>query len=133
MGPQRFGAAVLGTLGAIAMLLTILGVYVLTESMALLRRREMGIRAALGAHGVQLAVLALRDSARVLGGGVLLGLLLSAVGARSIRMLLFQVQPLDAVSLIGAASLIVVFGALVTVRPAIAASRVDVVRVLKEE
>jgi hypothetical protein len=55
MGAQRFGATVLGALGVIAVLLTVLGTYVLAESMAVLRMREMGIRAALGATRRQLA------------------------------------------------------------------------------
>ena len=50
MAPQQFGMVVLGTLGTIAVLLTILGTYVLAETMAVMRMREMGIRAALSAY-----------------------------------------------------------------------------------
>ena len=56
MAPQRLGATVLGALGAIAVLLTLLGTYVLAESMASSRMREMGIRAALGATRRQLGL-----------------------------------------------------------------------------
>ena len=46
MNAQRFGTVVLGALGSIAVLLTLLGMYVLAESMVVMRAREMGIRAA---------------------------------------------------------------------------------------
>ncbi len=54
MAPQQFGLFVLGSLGAIALLLTVLGTYVLAETMAVMRTRELGIRAALGATSMSL-------------------------------------------------------------------------------
>ncbi|HEX6994269.1 MAG TPA: hypothetical protein VF339_09000 [Gammaproteobacteria bacterium] len=54
MNAQRFGMYVLGTLGGIALLLTALGTYVVAESMVVRRRREMSIRAALGAGASEL-------------------------------------------------------------------------------
>src|SRR5690606_22161834 len=70
MNPQRFGIYVLGGLGGIALLLTVLGTYVMAESMVVRRRREMGIRAALGAGNAQLRRLVLRDTTRLVGIGL---------------------------------------------------------------
>ena len=82
MGPQRFGAFVLGTLGVLAALLTLGGTYVLAESLTIMRLREMGIRAALGATGRQLSGIVLRETASLVGIGLAGGLLLSWMGRK---------------------------------------------------
>ena len=133
MGVQRFGAAVLGSLGAIAVLLTILGSYVLAESMAVLRMREMGIRAALGATRRQLGAIVLAETGRLVGVGLVAGFVLAWVGAGTIRAFLFQVRPLDPSTLVGVAGAILVFATLVSLRPAIRAAHVDLAQVLKEQ
>jgi putative ABC transport system permease protein len=133
MQPQRFGIYVLGTLGGIALLLTVLGTYVIAESLVVRRRRELGIRAALGARSAQLRSLVLRDTVRLVGIGLLAGLALAALGAKLIRSLLYQVEPLDPLVLVSVAAGILLLALLVSLRPALAAARVDPNRVLREE
>lgn len=132
MSAQRFGALVLGALGIIALLLTVLGTYVAAESMAALRIREMGIRTALGARGGQLAAMVLAETGRLVGLGLIAGLALAWMGANTIRAFLFRVAPLDPIALGGAAALILTLALVVSVRPALRAARVDLGRVLKE-
>ena len=132
MASQRFGATVLGALGGIAILLTILGTYVLGESMAAMRMREMGIRAALGATRGQLGAIVLRETARLIGLGLMVGLGLAWLGAGTIRAFLFQVQPFDPVTIGGVAVTILALAMLVSLRPALRAARVDLSRVLRE-
>lgn len=67
LAPQQFGMRVLGALGGIALLLTLLGTYVLAESAAARRTREMGIRGALGATAPQLVGLMVRDTCALVG------------------------------------------------------------------
>ena len=133
MNPQRFGIYVLGTLGGIALLLTVLGTYVIAQSMVVRRRRELGIRAALGAGSAQLRRLVLRDTARLVGIGLVAGLALAVAGARLIRSLLYQVEPLDPVTLGTTAFVIFGLALLVSLRPALEATRVDLNRTLREE
>jgi ABC-type antimicrobial peptide transport system permease subunit len=133
MVPQQFGTFVLGILGAIATLLTLLGAYVLAESMATVRRREMGIRAALGATGAQLGAIVLGDTAKLVGLGLIVGLGLAWLGANTIRALLFQTAPLDPVTLAGVAATIVIMAFLVSLRPALRTARVDLARALRED
>ena len=133
MNPQRFGIYVLSGLGGIALLLTVLGTYVIAESMVVRRRRELGIRAALGAGSAQLRRLVVRDTARLVGIGLIAGLGLAVAGARLIRSLLYQVEPLDPIVLVAAAALIFGLALLVSLRPALAAARVDLTRSLREE
>jgi putative ABC transport system permease protein len=133
MNPQRFGIYVLGALGGIALLLTVLGTYVIAASLVVRRRRELGIRAALGARSAQLRRLVLRDTARLVGIGLVAGFALAVAGARLIRSLLYQVEPLDPLVLFTTTGAIFGLSLLVSLRPAIEASRVDLTRSLREE
>ena len=133
MGPQRFGALVMGALGFIAVLLTLVGSYVVAESMAVLRRREMAVRAALGARSVQLGVMVLAQTGRLVGFGLLCGLALAWMGASTIRALLFHIQPLDPITLASVAVLILLLSLAVSVKPALRVARVDLSRALREE
>jgi putative ABC transport system permease protein len=133
MSPQRFGIYVLGALGGIALLQTVLGTYVVAQSLVVRRRRELGIRAALGARSAQLRSLVLRDTAWLVGIGLIAGLALAAAGARLIRSLLYQVEPLDPFVLVSVAVAIFGLALLVSLRPALAATRVDLTRVLRED
>ena len=133
MRPQSFGALVLGVLGGIAALLTILGAYMLAESMADMRRREMGIRAALGASRTALGRLLLWQTVRLVGVGLLIGLGLAWLGASTIRAFLFQVTPFDPATLIGVSATILALALVVSLRPALSATRTDFTRVLREE
>ena len=133
MAPQQFGMLVLGSLGAIAVLLTILGTYVLAETMAVMRTREMGIRAALGATAGELIAIVIRETATLVGIGLAAGLLLAWLGANTIRAFLFRIQPLDPFTLAPTAMLILVLALIVSLRPALRAARVDLASVLRAE
>ncbi|HJR60289.1 MAG TPA: ABC transporter permease [Vicinamibacterales bacterium] len=133
MEPQKFGVTVLSSLGGLAILLTLLGTYVLADSMTTMRMREMGIRAALGASRRQLGAIVLGETARLIGLGLAAGLGLAWLGASMIRGFLFQVQPLDPVTLGGVAALIMLLALAVTLRAALRAARVDLSTVLKSE
>jgi putative ABC transport system permease protein len=133
MAAQRFGALVLGTLGGIAVLLTILGTYVIAESMAVMRMREMGIRAALGASPRQLGALVMAETGRLVGFGLVVGLGLAWLGANTIRAFLFRVQPFDPLTLTAVAGTILTLALIVSVRPALRAARVDLGAVLKDQ
>jgi ABC-type antimicrobial peptide transport system permease subunit len=133
LGPQQFGMTVMGALGSIALLLSVLGTFVVAESMAVLRRREMGIRAALGARGRHLRSLLLSDTLRLVGAGLVLGFALSWLGASTIRAFLFQVEPFDPLVTGGVAALIIFLALAVSLRPALAAARIDLARVLRQD
>jgi ABC-type antimicrobial peptide transport system permease subunit len=133
MSAQNFGIVIMSALGGIAALLTALGIYVLAESMAVLRIREMGIRAALGATGRQLGAMVLAETARLVGLGIGAGVVISWAGTDLIRSLLFRVQPLDPATIGGVAVVITAIAMLVTMKPALRAARVDLARVLRDE
>jgi predicted permease len=133
MGAQRLGGFVLGTLGAIAFMLTMLGAYVLAESMSAGRRREFSIRAALGASRARLGGLVLGETVRLVGIGLVAGLALAWIGATAIRVFLFRVDPLDPATLTAVSAAILALALLVSLKPAIDAARVDLAHTLRDE
>jgi putative ABC transport system permease protein len=133
MGAQDLGAFVLGGLGAVATLLTLLGAYVVADSMSASRRREFTIRRALGASRAQLGAAVVTDSARLIGIGILAGLLLAWLGAGTIRAFLFRVEPLDPTVLLAVSGAILLIALLVSLRPAMESARVDVTSLLRDE
>lgn len=132
MEAQAFGLTVLGALGALATVLTLFGMYVLTEALAAARRREMGVRAALGATRSELCGLVLGQTLRPVIIGMAAGLVLVYLGSGLVRALLYRVDPLDVPTIGGVAVLLVALGAAVTVRPALRAAHVDLAQLLKE-
>ncbi len=133
MAAQEFGALVMGSLGFIAILLTLLGTYVVAESLSVMRTRELGIRAALGARGTQLAGIVLAETGRLVGIGLIFGLAIVWAGASTIRAFLFGVQPLDPATLATVGASILVLAMVVSTRPALRAARVDLGKVLRAE
>lgn len=90
-----YPAYLLGTFAALALMLSILGIYgVLAYSVAQ-RTRELGVRMALGAQPKDVLRLVLSNGLRIALFGTAVGLAMSAVGARAIASLLFAVRPTD--------------------------------------
>ena len=133
MGAQQFAGTVMAALGIVAILLALLGAYVLADSMASVRMREMGIRAALGATRRQLGSIVLTQTARLVGIGIIAGVALASLGAKMIRAFLFRVQPLDPTTLLTVAGLILLLTMAVSLRAALRVARVDLAQVLRDD
>jgi len=91
----RFFATVLGTFATLALSLAAIGLYGVLSYSVTLRRRELGIRAALGASRRDLLSLVVRQGLVATGAGLGIGLALAVVAARLMRTLLFGIEPLD--------------------------------------
>lgn len=130
-GPVRFLSAVTGTLAAVALTLALVGLYGVLSYGVELRRREIGIRLAIGAEpGGVVRSLLFRVAALVafgLGAGA--GLTVATVGL--LDRLLFGVTPADPVTWIGAVGLLSVLAATVGLLPALRAARIDPIQALR--
>ncbi len=120
-------------LGTVALLLALLGSYVVADSMASARMREMGVRAALGATRRQLGSMVLADTARVTTIGIAAGCLMTWLGTHLIRSFLFKVEALDPATIASVAALILTLALVVTGRAALRVARVDLMQVLRSE
>jgi putative ABC transport system permease protein len=127
----RMGGRLLGVFGTLALALASLGMYGVMAYNVSLRRREMGVRLALGADSRTVLTLVLRDGLRLVGVGLVLGAL-GAVGLGTvISRVLYGVSPLDPASLLGAAAVLFVAATVACYLPARRASRLDPLTVLR--
>lgn len=130
---QRIAASLLSILGSLALLLSAIGLYSVMAYNVARRRREIGVRLALGATGGQILRLVVGRGLGLVGAGLLAGALLTVVGTRALSSLLFGVSPLDAAAVGGAMALLVGITLLASYVPARAATRVDPVSALRAE
>ena len=93
--PFRALAAISGFLGALALLLTVSGVFGVSSYAMTQRRKEFGIRIALGAGEVRVMGLALRQSLRLAAAGAAMGALAALAVARVIAHSLVQIDLFD--------------------------------------
>src|SRR5262249_32967645 len=75
IGPQRFITILLGAFAAAALLLATLGIFGLVSYSTSLRTRELGLRVALGSPPERVIGVVMRDGLRLLGAGLLVGLI----------------------------------------------------------
>jgi hypothetical protein len=95
---QRASAFLLGVFAALALALATVGIYGVTAYTVGQRRREFGVRRALGAQRADLALVVLPEVARTPGIGLAAGLGLALIATRAVRPLLYGVAPIDALT-----------------------------------
>jgi ABC-type antimicrobial peptide transport system permease subunit len=95
MGRTSFTLVMLGVAGAMALLLGIVGLYGVISYAVARRRREIGIRVALGAQAPDIRRLFMMRGLVVAGVGTAIGLGIAAALAPLMRSLLFGIGPLD--------------------------------------
>jgi predicted permease len=133
MAGERIAAALASLFGGIAALLVGVGIYGLLAYLVMQRRREIGIRIALGAQSVDVLELIARQTLAMTAVGIMLGVGAALVAGPGIRSLLYGVSPQDPKSLVAAGMFVVLVAALATVFPAIRATRVDPMAALRYE
>ncbi len=130
---RRFLTALLTGLAVLGLLLAAIGVYAVMAVATAQRRREIGVRIALGADPTAIAIAVVREAMRMVLPGLAVGLLASLFVTRLLQAQLFQVGRLDGPSLVGAAILLVGAVLLAGWLPAWRAARVDPAVVLRGE
>jgi predicted permease len=133
LAPQRAAAVLLGLFAAAAALLAAVGLYGALAYQVTQRRREFGLRLALGAGGSEVARLVTRSGLRLVGWGLALGLPAAWVLSRSLGSFLFELTPHDPPTYALTAGVLVALAALATSVPSWRAARVDPLVALREE
>ena len=130
---QRFSTTILASFAAVALSLAALGIYGVLASMVAQQRKELGVRLALGAAPASVLWLVLRRALVLTAIGVGVGLTGAGALTRIMSGLLYEVQPDDAVTFVGASVGLAVLMLLASIVPAWRATQVDPMIALRTE
>ena len=133
IAPERFALLLIASFALLALTLAAIGVYGVLSYGVSLRRREMGIRMALGAGAGTVRALIVQDGARLTVAGVLLGLAIAVVATRALRSMLFGVSPTDPVAFAVAPLALGLAALVASWLPARAATKVDPIQALQAD
>jgi putative ABC transport system permease protein len=130
---ERMLAMLSGVFGLIAGVLAAIGLYGIVAYTVERRRREIGIRLALGASRGTIVGSVMKQSGVWVAGGLILGILASLAVTRTAQSLLYGVQFHDPATIAAGAAVLAVIALLASFVPAHRAARVDPMSTLKEE
>jgi ABC-type antimicrobial peptide transport system permease subunit len=129
----RLLASLVGAFAAMALVLATVGMYGVIASLVGRRGQEFGIRMALGADRSSVVRMVLREGARMVATGVLVGVGASLLLSRAASGALYGVVAADATTLAGASALLAAVALLAIFLPARRATRVDPASPLRGE
>lgn len=133
LGPHRFRSTVLLALAGLGLAIAGVGIYGLTSRSVTERRREVGIRLALGARPSEVWRMVVAEALRPVGIGLVAGVAGSAVAAKALMGLLPDLERTDPRAVAAAAALLTLTAFAATVWPARRAVRVDPVAALRAD
>jgi ABC-type antimicrobial peptide transport system permease subunit len=129
----RVAAAIVSLFGGLALVLAVVGVYGVMAYAVVRRRREIGIRMALGAKPGEVVRMILRQGLIMTFGGAALGFLLALAIGRVFSAMLYQVSPVDPVAFTLAPAMLVATALFACWLPARRAAKVDPLLALRSE
>jgi len=130
---SRMAAMSLGVLGVIGALLSITGIFGMAAYAVSRRKRDLGIRIALGAQRREVLQAALGRAVKLLAFGSGAGLLLGILASRVLASIVYQATPRDPLVLAGVVLAMALVGLVATWIPAQRALSIDPVMLLREE
>jgi predicted permease len=133
VGRPRMLMQLMAGFAGLALLLAAIGTYGVLSYLVTQHRREIGIRMALGAERAAVLRTVMAHGLKLTGFGVVSGLAVALILTRWLETLLFEVRPNDPATLAGVAALITAVAAAASLVPAVRATRVDPIVVLRDE
>jgi len=133
LAPRRFTMWLLGVFALVALTLATVGIYGIVSYFVSSRRREIGVRMALGAAPKDVVQMVLRRGLALASSGVAIGLALGLMAGRVLASMLFRVHPTDIVTFSCVSVLLVVAAMLASYLPARRAAKVDPMVALRYE
>ncbi len=130
---EAFQALLLGTFAGVALLLTAIGLYGVLAYFVTERRRELGIRMALGASASSVMAEVMRKGLALTVVGIALGVLGSLAASRLLQSLLFETAPTDLSTYVLVSLFLILVAIAACLGPAMKAVRVDPIKALKME
>ena len=133
VAPRRFNLWLFAAFGLLAVLLATAGIYATINFAVSQRKREIGIRIALGAKKSAIMKLILREGTMLIGIGLLIGFLASLALTQWMKSLLFAVSPNDPLTYMTMGGLVITVALLACWIPARRATKIDPIRTLRAD
>jgi predicted permease len=133
LSQARFTTVLLGLFAALALTLATVGVYGLISLLIARRRREIGIRIALGARSSEIVAMVVGRGMRLAAVGAGIGLVAAVSLSRVMTTLLYAVTPMDPVTFAVVPAILVCATLLACLVPAGRALRLDPITALRQE
>ena len=133
LAPERFSALLLGGFAGSALLLASIGIYSVLSYIVRGRRREIGIRTALGARTRDVVSLVIAEGMSPALAGIAVGALVAAASAQALQTLAFGISATDPATFAAVSTILALVALLASLVPAYRASRFDPAMVLRAE
>jgi putative ABC transport system permease protein len=130
---QRLGLYLTSAFAGMAVLMVIAGLYGVLAQLVSYRRREIGVRLALGSTRERILRLFLKQGLNLVVAGLVLGVVCALWAGRLVKSFLYQVPPLDGWTYSAVVGLLLVVGALAALIPARRAAAVEPIEALRDE
>jgi predicted permease len=133
VGAPRFYLSLIATFAIVAIVLAVAGLYGVMSYTVAQRTREMGIRSALGSTSGRTLRLVAEQGMRIVGLGLVLGVLGGALVTRALESLLYGVSRADPITWVGATAALAIAGLVASLVPATRATLVDPVTAIRTD
>ena len=130
---QRLGLYLIGAFAGLAVLMVIAGLYGVLAQLVGYRRREIGVRLALGATRQRILAMFLRQGTMLVVAGLVLGTAVALWASRLVKSFLYEVKTLDGMTYLGVVLLLLIVGIAAALIPARRAASVEPVEALRDE
>lgn len=130
---MNMGTRLTSILGVLGLVLALVGVYGVISYVAAQRIHEIGVRMALGASRMDIMKMVLRQGFILVGGGIVAGLALTFLGARSLSSLMVGISATDPLTLSAVSLFLGIVGLAASFIPARRAMKVEPLKALKYE
>ena len=133
VGNRRLSTGLLGLFSLLALALAAVGIHGVVAALVAQRTRELGIRMALGAAPRDLLRLVMSSGMKMIGGGLIVGLLGTLGLTRLLAAFLVDISPTDPLTLAGVATILTAVALLACWLPARRATQLDPIQSLRAE
>jgi putative ABC transport system permease protein len=130
---KRLGLYLVGSFAGLAVAMVVAGLYGVLSQLVGYRRREIGLRMALGASRQSVAQMVLRQGSILIAAGLVAGLVVAFPAERLIKSFLYQVRPLDVWTYVAVALLLPAIGLVAALLPARRAASIQPMQALRED
>jgi len=133
LGQRYFSLLLVGLFAVVALLLASIGLYGVISYGVAQRTREFGVRLSIGASRKDIASMVLHQSSRLIGAGLLIGLVGAFLSARLFQSLLFGIGPRDPFTFVLVVMVLGTVAVAACLIPALRAAGVDPITALRDE